>query len=117
MGTYLRRLVATTDRATQTVFISMNRSADSVLRGRTAGLPPASAPMRELDVVLLGATGFVGRLTAAYLARAAPDEARTGLAGRSLEKLERVRAELGARAAGWPLRPLRIVLGALRRPC
>ena len=37
---------------------------------------------RELDVVLFGATGFVGRLCAEYLARAAPSEARVGLAGR-----------------------------------
>ena len=59
--------------------------------------------MRDLDVVLFGATGFVGKLTAEYLARAAPDEARVGLAGRSQEKLERVRDELGARAADWPL--------------
>ena len=58
---------------------------------------------RELDVVLYGATGFVGKLTAEYLARAAPDDVRIGLAGRSQEKLERVREELGARAADWPL--------------
>jgi short subunit dehydrogenase-like uncharacterized protein len=59
--------------------------------------------MRDLDVVLYGATGFVGKLTAEYLARAAPDEVRLGLAGRSREKLERVREGLGARAADWPL--------------
>ncbi|MGI9019295.1 MAG: saccharopine dehydrogenase family protein [Solirubrobacterales bacterium] len=58
---------------------------------------------RDLDVVLFGATGFVGKLTAEYLARAAPDEARIGLAGRSKEKLERVRGGLGERAADWPL--------------
>lgn len=58
---------------------------------------------RELDVVLYGATGFVGKLTAEYLARAAPSDARIGLAGRSREKLERVREGLGERAAGWPL--------------
>ncbi len=61
------------------------------------------AATRDLDVVLFGATGFVGKLTAEYLARAAPDEARIGLAGRSQEKLQRVREELGARAADWPL--------------
>jgi short subunit dehydrogenase-like uncharacterized protein len=55
---------------------------------------------RELDVVLYGATGFVGRLTAEYLARAAPAGAAIGLAGRSLEKLERLRDELGV---DWPL--------------
>ena len=42
---------------------------------------------RPLDLVVFGATGFVGRLTAEYLARYAPDEARIGLAGRSREKL------------------------------
>jgi short subunit dehydrogenase-like uncharacterized protein len=61
------------------------------------------AGTRELDVVLYGATGFVGKLTAEYLARAAPDEARIGLAGRSEQKLARVREGLGARAADWPL--------------
>src|SRR5215210_896703 len=61
------------------------------------------AATRELDVVLYGATGFVGKLTAEYLAGAAPDDVRIGLAGRSQEKLEHVREELGARAADWPL--------------
>src|SRR5215207_2977153 len=75
----------------------------SELVGRD-GWPIVSVPpMRDLDVVLFGATGFVGKLTAEYLARAAPDEARIGLAGRSREKLERVRGGLGARAADWPL--------------
>jgi short subunit dehydrogenase-like uncharacterized protein len=68
------------------------------------GRPIASVPrMRDLDVVLFGATGFVGKLTAEYLTRAAPDDVRIGLAGRSQEKLERVRDELGPRAADWPL--------------
>ena len=58
---------------------------------------------RELDVVLLGATGFVGRLTAEHLALAAPPGARIGLAGRSAERLAAVRAGLGSVAEGWPL--------------
>jgi short subunit dehydrogenase-like uncharacterized protein len=58
---------------------------------------------RELDVVLYGATGFVGKLTAEYLASRAGDDARVGLGGRSEEKLERLRAGLGERAADWPL--------------
>lgn len=58
---------------------------------------------RDLDVVLLGATGFVGRLTAEHLAAAAPAGTRIGLAGRSLERLEAVRAGLGGAAAAWPL--------------
>jgi short subunit dehydrogenase-like uncharacterized protein len=61
------------------------------------------AKKRELDVVLFGATGFVGKLTAEYLARAAGEGARVGLAGRSQDKLERLRARLGERAAEWPL--------------
>ena len=56
------------------------------------------AATRELDVVLYGATGFVGKLTAEYLARAAPDDVRIGLAGRSQGKLERVREERRRRA-------------------
>ena len=61
------------------------------------------SPDRELDVVVYGATGFVGKLTAEYLAEHAPDDARIGLGGRSEERLAAVRSELGPRAAGWPL--------------
>jgi short subunit dehydrogenase-like uncharacterized protein len=57
---------------------------------------------REYDVVVYGATGFVGKLTAAYLASQQPGP-RIALAGRSRSKLEDVRAELGAPAADWPL--------------
>ena len=49
---------------------------------------------RELDLVLFGATGFTGRLTAEYLARHAPDGLRWGLAGRNPAKLEAVREHL-----------------------
>ena len=58
---------------------------------------------RDLDVVLFGATGFVGRLTAEYLAGGAAGDARVGLAGRSRERLEALRGSLGPAAAGWPL--------------
>ena len=58
---------------------------------------------RELDVVVFGATGFVGRLVAGYLAEHAPDGARIGLAGRSAERLADIRAGLGAAASAWPL--------------
>ena len=58
---------------------------------------------RDLDVVLYGATGFVGKLTARYLAEHAPEGARIGLGGRSEAKLAGVRGELGPRAADWPL--------------
>lgn len=58
---------------------------------------------REHDLVLVGATGFVGRLTAAHLARHAPPEVRVALAGRSRDKLERVRAKLPDPGREWPL--------------
>ena len=58
---------------------------------------------REYDVVLYGATSFVGALTADYLARHAPTGTRVALAGRSRDKLERVRAGLPAPGSDWPL--------------
>lgn len=58
---------------------------------------------RELDVTLFGATGFVGRLVAEYLAQHAPDGTRIGLAGRSQARLAEVRSGLGSVAAEWPL--------------
>src|SRR5689334_21186001 len=56
---------------------------------------------RDLDVVVFGATGFAGRLVAEHLAAHAPADVRLGLAGRSREKLQRVRDELGV--PGWEL--------------
>ena len=58
---------------------------------------------RAHDIVVFGATGFVGRLTAEYLAAHAPEGVRIALAGRSPEKLSGVRDALGSRAATWPL--------------
>lgn len=57
---------------------------------------------RELDIIVYGATGFVGKLTAQYLSRAGGG-ARIGLAGRSEERLRAVRDELGAAARDWPI--------------
>jgi len=57
---------------------------------------PTPAQSRELDVVVFGATGFTGGLTAEYLAQHGPQGLRWALAGRSPEKLERVRARLAA---------------------
>jgi short subunit dehydrogenase-like uncharacterized protein len=49
---------------------------------------------RELDLVLFGATGFTGALTADYLAERGPAGLRWALAGRSRDKLERERDRL-----------------------
>ena len=61
-----------------------------------------TATPREFDIVLYGATGFVGKLTAEYLAQAGGD-ARIALAGRSTERLRAVRDTLGESAQSWPL--------------
>jgi short subunit dehydrogenase-like uncharacterized protein len=58
---------------------------------------------RAYDVVVFGATGFTGALTAEYLARHAPAGMRWALAGRSQSKLEDVRRRLGSGFADLPL--------------
>jgi short subunit dehydrogenase-like uncharacterized protein len=50
---------------------------------------------RDLDLVLFGATGFTGGLTADYLAEHGPAGLRWALAGRNRAKLEAVRDRLG----------------------
>lgn len=49
---------------------------------------------RAYDIVLYGATGFVGQLTAEYLAEHAPEGLRWAIAGRSAEKLAALRERL-----------------------
>ena len=63
-------------------------------------LTPRPHDDRPYDVVVFGASGFVGRLTAAHLARHAPLGTRIALGGRSRAKLEAVRTDLGV---DWPL--------------
>jgi short subunit dehydrogenase-like uncharacterized protein len=55
---------------------------------------------RDYDIVLLGASGFVGRFAARHLARSAPEGARIAIAGRSTARLHDVRRELGV---DWPI--------------
>ena len=54
------------------------------------------ATRRKYDIVVFGATGFTGKLTAQYLALHGGDKLRWALAGRNASKLEQVRAELAA---------------------
>jgi short subunit dehydrogenase-like uncharacterized protein len=77
--------------------------------GRAIGVDPrgtycrgmaAAAAQRELDIVVFGATGFVGRLLAARLAATDLGGVRVGLAGRSAERLANLRRELGVH---WPV--------------
>jgi len=58
---------------------------------------------RQHEIVLFGATGFTGGLTAEYLAAHADPGTRWALAGRSRSKLEAVRSRLGSEHSGLPL--------------
>ncbi|MFJ9814937.1 saccharopine dehydrogenase family protein [Streptomyces sp. NPDC101151] len=49
---------------------------------------------RPYDIVLFGATGFVGTLTAEYLAAHAPEDLRWAIAGRDERRLEQLRDRL-----------------------
>lgn len=69
---------------------------------RSGSVETMSESQREFDIVLYGATGFVGKLTAEYLARSGGD-ARIALAGRSHDKLLAVRDTLGDKAQSWEL--------------
>lgn len=52
---------------------------------------------RSYDVVLYGASGFVGKQTVQYFARqTSPQQVRWAIAGRNRQKLEAVRDEVGA---------------------
>ena len=56
---------------------------------------------KEFDIVVYGATGYTGRLVAEHFVReygGKPNAPKWAMAGRSLSKLEEVRAEIGAPA-------------------
>jgi short subunit dehydrogenase-like uncharacterized protein len=55
-----------------------------------------ASSQRDFDIVVFGATGFTGALTAEYLAAHAPAGTRWGLAGRNRAKLDALREKLGA---------------------
>jgi short subunit dehydrogenase-like uncharacterized protein len=69
---------------------------------RTMGVGMSTA---DLDLIVYGATSFVGRITCAYLARrAVGNEAlRWGMAARSASRLEALRGELGEDAQNVPM--------------
>lgn len=71
------------------------------VHARVGRLGSMNATDREFDVILFGATGFVGKLVAADLALNAPADIRVALAGRTRAKVETVRDEIGASAVSW----------------
>jgi short subunit dehydrogenase-like uncharacterized protein len=52
-------------------------------------------PEHSYDVILYGASGFVGKQTVQYFASHAPADLQWAIAGRSRQKLEAVRDEIG----------------------
>jgi short subunit dehydrogenase-like uncharacterized protein len=54
---------------------------------------------RDLDIVVVGATGFTGALTAEYLAAHGPKDLKWGIAGRSRARLDALRERLGGDVA------------------
>lgn len=71
-----------------------------------------TTPVRTYDVVVQGATGFTGRLTAEYLATrygVGTPALRWALAGRSQAKLERTRAELAGQV-GFDAKQLPLIV-------
>lgn len=51
---------------------------------------------RDLEIVLLGATGYTGKLCAEHIAKSLPTNLAWGIAGRSSEKLENLSTKLQA---------------------
>ncbi|MDB5738815.1 MAG: saccharopine dehydrogenase [Sphingomonas bacterium] len=54
--------------------------------------------MKDIDIILYGATGYTGQLVADYIRRNLPDGLRWGIAGRDAAKLAAVRDAIGAPA-------------------
>ena len=80
--------------------IGIRGSADA-RAGPAIAWPSCLTPTRDHDVVIYGATGFVGVLTAKYLAEHAPADVRIALGGRSQDQARgdarRARRRLAAR--------------------
>jgi short subunit dehydrogenase-like uncharacterized protein len=73
---------------------------------RVAGWVTIADMDRPHDLVLFGATGYTGALTAHYLARTAPPGLRWALAGRNAGKLSALRDQLAAAHPGVADLPL-----------
>jgi hypothetical protein len=65
---------------------------------------------RTYDLVLLGATGYTGKLTAQYIFKSLPLDLKWAIAGRSKEKLQEVAQSL------MPLNSSRKSPGMLTKP-
>ncbi len=101
-----KKAPAKTSPATKTTAAKQAASSKTVPAKKAAPAKRAGSSSgtgrRDFDIVVFGATGFVGRLTAQYLAEHAPPGVRIALAGRSEVRLQEVRDAIPA-ATQWPL--------------
>lgn len=80
--------------AKQTTTTGTKKNASSKTKATTKK-STTSNPKKQYDIVLFGATGFTGKLTAEYLIRASSREKFTwAIAGRNQNKLEQLKQEL-----------------------
>jgi short subunit dehydrogenase-like uncharacterized protein len=80
---------------------------------------------QEYDIVLVGATGYTGKLTAHHIARNLPTNLKWAIAGRSRTKLDTLAEELnrisqdrlqpGMNSLSWTARAGKSILTALLR--
>lgn len=56
---------------------------------------------REYDLILLGATGYTGKLTAQYISKSLPPDLKWAIAGRNKEKLEELCQSLSQSVGLW----------------
>jgi short subunit dehydrogenase-like uncharacterized protein len=61
---------------------------------------------RMIDIILLGATGYTGRLCASYMAQVLPENISWAIAGRNKSKLQLLHKELGLEEPKCLLCPL-----------
>lgn len=70
---------------------------------------------RPYDLVIYGATGYIGSLIASYLAAHAPTTLSWAVAGRSQSKLYQLQAELKTRAGSHDRKPPGTIKASLNR--
>lgn len=70
---------------------------------------------RPYDLIIYGATGYIGSLIARYLTAHAPTTLSWAVAGRSQSKLYQLQAELKTRAGGQDRKPPGIIKASLNQ--
>ncbi|RKP23404.1 Saccharopine dehydrogenase-domain-containing protein [Syncephalis pseudoplumigaleata] len=77
----------TNDTSDRSLFASLVNDVDDAITGR-------DHDDREFDLIVFGASGYMGRMICTYLAQNAPRTLKWAIAGRNSDKLVRVRNEL-----------------------